>query len=59
MNIEEHSFRHNVIICTKLKEPLMIGLDFAQRYRLGVDRDTSGTLYIQLNGWKIATKIKR
>ena len=58
MNMEEHSFRHNLIICTKLKQPLIIGLDFAQRYRLEVDWDISGNLHIWLNGWKIATVIQ-
>ena len=46
MNIEEHSFKHNLIIYIKLKQPLIIGLDFAQRYKLGVDWNTSGTLYL-------------
>ena len=36
----------NPIISTKLKQPLIIGLDFSQRYRLGVDWNTSHTLYI-------------
>ena len=27
MNIEEHSLRHNFTISTKLKQPLIIGLD--------------------------------
>ena len=40
MNKEEHSFRHYFIVCTKLKQPLIIGLD------LGVNRDTSRTLYL-------------
>ena len=30
INIEGHSFKHNFIICTKLKESLMIGLDFTK-----------------------------
>ena len=46
MNTEEHFFKHNFIICAKLKQPLIIGLDFAQRYKLGVDWDNSGTLYL-------------
>ena len=37
MNIEEHSFKHNFIICTELKQPLIIALDFALRYKLEVD----------------------
>ena len=44
MNIEEHILKHNFIICTRLKQPLIIGLDFAQRYKLGVDWDSPGTL---------------
>ena len=48
MNIEDHSLRHNFIICTKLKQPLIIGLDFAQRYRLGVDWDMTGTPYLYM-----------
>ena len=59
MNIEEHSFRHYFIICTKLKQPLIKELDIAQRYRLDVDWDMTGILYIQLGGWKIATAIKK
>ena len=46
MNVEEQSFRDNFIICIKVKQPLIKGLDFAQRYKLGVDWDTSGTLYL-------------
>ena len=32
MNIEEYSFKHNFIICTKLKQYLIIGPNFSQRY---------------------------
>ena len=46
MIIEEHSFRHDFIICTKFKQPLKVGLDFTQRYRLGVDWGALGALYI-------------
>ena len=35
MKIEEHSFRHNFNMCTKVKQHLIIGLDFAQRCILG------------------------
>ena len=41
MNTEEHSFKHNFIICMKLKQTFIIGLDFAQRYKVDVDWDTS------------------
>ena len=59
MNIEEHSFKCNFIICMKLKQPLIIGLDFAQRYKLGVDWNTSGTLSLWLDWWKIASTMKK
>ena len=52
MNIEEHSFKHNFIIGTKLKRPLIIGLDFAQMYKLDMDWKPSGTLYLQIDGCK-------
>ena len=43
----------------KIKQPLTIGLDFAQRYKLGVHLDTTGTLYLWYDRWKIATKMKK
>ena len=47
MNIEKHSFKHNLIICKKIKQPLITGLNFAQRYKLSfwvvVSRFFSGT----------------
>ena len=58
-NIEEHSFKHKFSICMKLKQPLIIGLNFSQRYKLGVDWDTSGTLYLQCEWWKITNVIRK
>ena len=37
----------------------MIGLDFAQRYKLGVGWNTYGTLYLQQDRWNIATVMKK
>ena len=34
----------------KLKQSLIIGLDVAQRYKLGLDSDTSGTLFLWHDG---------
>ena len=59
MSLEEHSFKHNFVIWTNLKQPLIIGLDFAQRYKLGLDWDTSGRFYLWLDGWKIAIAVKK
>ena len=44
MNIEEDRFRYNFIICTKLKQPLIIRIDFAQRYKIGVEWHNYGSL---------------
>ena len=41
MTIEEHGFKHNFIICTKLKQPSIIGLDFVQRYNLTDKQETN------------------
>ena len=37
VNIEEQNFTHNFIVCTKLKQPFILGLDFAQRNKIGID----------------------
>ena len=35
--INDHTFIHNFFLCKKLKQPLIIGLYFAQCYKIGVD----------------------
>ena len=37
IDTESCTFVHNSIICTKLKQSLIIGLDFAQIYIIGGD----------------------
>ena len=37
LNIDDQNFGHNFIVYTKLKQHLILGLDFAQRYRIGID----------------------
>ena len=34
LGINNNTFIHNVIISEKLKQPLIVRLDFAQRYKL-------------------------
>ena len=36
LDINDHTFIHNFIICKKLKQPLIIGLDFTQCYKIGL-----------------------
>ena len=39
VSIDDHNFVHNFIVCTQLKKHLILGLDFTQRYRIGIDWD--------------------
>ena len=42
LNIEEQYFTHNFIVCAKLKPNLILGLTFAQRYKIGIDWNFNG-----------------
>ena len=35
--IEGHTFKHKFIVCSALKMGVILGLDFAQSYRIGID----------------------
>ena len=37
LDSNDHTFIHNFIICKIQKQPLITGLDFAQRYKIGID----------------------
>ena len=50
LNIEEQNFTHNFIVCTKLKQHLILGLDFAQRYKIGINLDKNGKLFLRCEG---------
>ena len=58
LNIEVQSFKQNFIVCTKLRQNLILGLNFAQRYKIGIDRDMNGKLLLRHEGKKIATSLK-
>ena len=45
LNTDDQNFVHNFVVCTKLKQHLILGLDFAQRYRIGMDWDMYGKLF--------------
>ena len=55
LNVEEQNSAHNCIVCTKLKQNLILGLDFAQRYKIGNDWDINGKLFLRCKGKRIAT----
>ena len=50
--IEEQNFTHNFIVCTKLKQNLILGMDFAPRYKIGIDWDINGKLFCRHEGKK-------
>ena len=58
LDISDYTFTHSFIILKKLKQPLIIGLDFAQCYKTGVDWDTYGTLFLKYKGRKITTALR-
>ena len=39
LNTEEQNFTHNFIVCAQLKQNVILGLSFAQRYKIGIDWD--------------------
>ena len=58
LNIDEQNFTHNFIVCTKLKQKSILGLSFAQRYKIGIDLDINEKLFLRHEGQKIATSLK-
>ena len=57
-NVDEQNFMYNFIVCTKLKQNLILGLDFTQRYKIGINWDINGKLFLRHGGKKIATSLK-
>ena len=58
LNIDDQICVHNFIICTKLKQPLIMGLNFAQRYQIGMDWDMYGTSFLRHEGKNIDISMK-
>ena len=58
LNTEEQNFIHNFIVCTKSKQNLILGLDFAQRYKIGIDWYINGKLFLRHEGKKRKTSLK-
>ena len=53
--IEGHIFQHEFIVCSALKTGVILGLDFAQSYQIGIDWDDAMEPYLGLRG-KYLTK---
>ena len=43
--IDDQSFAHNFIVCTKFKQHLIMELDLTQRYGMGIDWDMHGNVF--------------
>ena len=56
--MEEQYFTYNFVVCAKLKQHLILGLDFAQRYKIRIDWDINEKLFLRCEGKKIASSLK-
>ena len=48
--IEGHTFKHKFIVCSALKTDVILGLDFAQSYRIGIDWNDAMEPYLRSRG---------
>ena len=44
--IEDACFYHKFIVCTKLTTPVILGLDFAKTYHIGIDWNMDSVPYL-------------
>ena len=49
-NIKNKMFKHKFIVCSTLKTSMILGLDFAQTYRIGIDWDDNMDPYLRSEG---------
>ena len=59
LDISDHTFIYNFIICKKLKQPFIVGLDLLQCYKFGVDWHAYGTLFLKNKDKNIATAMRK
>ena len=48
--IRNRTFKHKFIVCTALKAQMILGLDFAQTYQIGIDWDNNMEPYLKSEG---------
>ena len=48
--IRNRTFKHKFIVCTALKAQMILGLDFAQTYQIGIDWDSNMEPYLRSEG---------
>ena len=56
LKINDKQFEHSFIVCQNLKQPLLFGMDFTQNYRIGIDWDHNGVLYLRHRGRKLISE---
>ena len=54
-NIEDTTFTHRFIVCTKLMTPIIRHLDFAKAYHIGIDWNVESTPYLRHRGKYLVT----
>ena len=50
IKIIDNHFEHLFIVCQNLKQPLLLRIDFAQHYKIGIDWDHTGASYLWYKG---------
>ena len=48
-------FTHRFMVCTKLTTPIILGLDFAKAYHIGIDWNVDSTPYLRHRGKYLVT----
>ena len=48
--IRNRTFRHKFIVCTALKAQMILGLDFTQTYRIGINWDSNMEPFLRSEG---------
>ena len=54
-NIEDTTFTHRFIMCTKLTTPIILSLDFAKAYHIGINWNVDSTPYLRHRGKYLVT----
>ena len=53
IEINNYHFEHLFTVCQNLKQPLLLRMDFAQCYKIGINWDHTGASYLQYKGRKL------
>ena len=53
LEIHDKQFEHTVNVCHNLQQPLLLGMDFAQNYRIDIDWGQNNVSYLRHKGRKV------